>query len=149
MTVTLDMVVEALTPDEPDYSQAAGTFGEAALPRLIELVRSGDPLLAAKATSLAGTIGGEGAADVVLEAARHGAVGVRAAAAYAARGLPRQGARPVLLALMEDDHPAVVKQAVAAAAGSRNEDIRARLRHIESSHDLPAVREAARRTLNR
>jgi hypothetical protein len=145
ITLTRANVVAALAPDEPDYSAAAATFGEDALPHLVELVRSADPLLAAKATSLAGTIGGEAAAETVLEAVRHDEVGVRAAAAYAARGLPERAASPVLLPLMDDDHPSVVKQAVAAAAGSGDERITARLREIESSHHSPAVREAARR----
>jgi hypothetical protein len=149
ITLTRASVVAALRPDEPDYSEAAATLGEAALPHLADLVRSADPLLAAKATSLAGTIGGEAAGEAVLQAARHEAVGVRAAAAYAARGLPERGASPILLALMDDDHPSVVKQAVAAAGGSSDEDIRARLREIESSHDSPAVRESARRALSR
>src|SRR5215218_3930930 len=149
ITLTRASVVAALAPDEPDYSEAAATFGEAALSHLAELVRAADPLLAAKATSLTGTIGGEAAAEVVLEAARHDQVGVRAAAAYAARGLPERGASPVLLVLMNDDHPSVVKQAVAAAGGSSDEHVRARLREIESSHESPAVREAARRALKR
>jgi HEAT repeats len=148
VTLTSATVVAALTPDEPDYSQAAATFGEAALPHLAELVRSADPLLAAKATSLAGTIGGAGAVEVILEAARHDEIGVRAAAAYAARGFSEQQARPVLLALMDDDHPSVVKQAVVAAGGSRDKDVRAKLRDLESSHESAAVREAARRALN-
>jgi HEAT repeat protein len=147
ITLTRASVVAALAPDEPDYSKAAATFGEDALPHLAELVRSADPQLAAKATSLAGTIGGEAAAEAVLEAVRHDQVGVRAAAAYAARGLPERAASPVLLALMDDDHPSVVKQAVAAAAGSSDEQVTARVREIESSHDSPAVREAARRAL--
>src|SRR5829696_3092577 len=140
ITLTRASVVAALAPDEPDYSGVAAAFGETALPHLAELVRAVDPMLAAKATSLAGTIGGEAAAEVVLEAARHDEVGVRAAAAYAARGLPARAASPVLLVLMDDDHPSVVKQAAAAADGSSDEDVMARLHELESSHESPAVR---------
>lgn len=148
VTVTRASVIRALTPDEPDYAEVARRLGEAAVPHLAELVRSEDPLLAAKATSLAGTIGGAASAEVVLEAARQQPVGVRAAAAYGARGLSEREASPVLLALMEDEHPGVVKQAIAAAAGSRDNEINARLEELESSHESTAVREAARRALN-
>jgi hypothetical protein len=149
ITLTRASVIAALAPDEPDYSEAAAKLGEAALPHLAELVRSADALLAAKATSLAGTIGGGAAAEVVLAAARHDAVGVRAAAAYAARGLPEQGASRVLLVLMDDDHPSVVKQAVAAAGSFSEQQVKARLREIDSSHESSAVREAALRALER
>jgi HEAT repeats len=148
IALTRAAVVAALTPDEVDYEYVAKTLGEDALPQLEELVRTADPLLAAKATSLAGTIGGQGAAPTISGAARHEEIGVRAAAAYAARGLPEEAAAPVLLLLMNDDHPAVVKQAVAGASGSGDEDIVERLRDLESSHESAAVREAARKALN-
>jgi hypothetical protein len=47
-------------------------------------------------------------------AAAHGAAGVRAVAAYGAPQLPLDTARPLLEALLDDPHPAVVKRAVVA-----------------------------------
>jgi len=110
--MTMEQVLKALAPDEPNYKVAARELGAAAIPFLIELARSPDALLAGKAASLAALIT-DGEASKVLEvAAMHASIGPRAAAAYGARYLSSHDGERIALILMDDAEVAVAKFAI-------------------------------------
>jgi HEAT repeat protein len=115
MTLTKDDVRAGLMPDEPRYDELARTFGTDALVFLRELAESPDSLLASKAVSLAGTIGGTGAAEVLRLGAAHTDTGVRAAAAYGLQRLDVKDAEPMLMVLLDDPDPSVLKFAIRTA----------------------------------
>lgn len=129
MAVSLEDVLAALAPEEPDYEEAS-TLGPEALPHLRSLVLSEDELLASKAASLASFIGGTGAADVLEAASEHSAVSVRAVAAHGANRLVPERAEAVLMKLLDDPEPTVVKRAVKSAAALASDPLRARLSEI-------------------
>jgi HEAT repeat protein len=129
MAVSLEEVLAALAPEEPDYRRASG-LGPEALPHLRQLVLSEDELLASKAASLAAFIGGPGAADVLEAASGHDAMSVRANAAFGADRLAPEQAEAMLLRLLDDPEPAVTKRAVKAAAAVGSDPLKARLTEI-------------------
>jgi hypothetical protein len=144
--VTMSRVRAALEPDEPDYEKATA-LGAAALPFLDELVRERDEMIAGKAASLAGMIGGAGAAEVLEHASEHESVAVRSAAAHAARLLEEKLAAPLLLRLMDDAEASVSQRAAIAAGVFRDPGLREKLRQMARSHPTRFVREAAKRSL--
>src|SRR5215217_1787761 len=83
MAVKMNQVKAALEAEEPKYDEAA-KLGAGALPHLKKLVAGDDPLIAAKATFLAGLIDAEGSGDVVALAAQRDEVVIRVAAANSA-----------------------------------------------------------------
>ena len=146
MDVTMDVVRSLLAPDEPDY-QKAKEIGEAALPFLAELVESEDKMVASKAASLAGMIGGHRAADVLERAARHPTVAVRAAAAHGAPNLPQGDAERLLLRMIDDKEPSVSHRAVIAARRVPTASMRQKLEAVRAGHAAEFVRNAARDSL--
>lgn len=86
MVVTKQQVIDVLSPDEPNYPEAA-KLGPDALPHLDNLVKTADPLLASKATYLASLIQGEQSIDVLKAASQSNHPEVRVAAAAGARNL--------------------------------------------------------------
>ncbi len=110
MAVTMKEVRAALDPEEPNYEKAA-KLGAAALPHLEKLVRSGDTMLASKATYLASLIKGGKSMDIVATAAQSDDPAVRVAAAAAASNLTAAGASPILEELVGDSDPGVRKVA--------------------------------------
>jgi len=149
MALTLDSVSKVLMADEPDYVELANRFGPAALPILEQLVRSDDELLAAKAASLAAAIGGAGATPVLEAAARRAEIGPRAVAAHGALRLPSDSAERILLALVEDDEPAVAKHALRTAAGLPTAAMRAKVQTLVSTAAHPTIADEAREALQR
>lgn len=110
MPVTREQVEEFLAGEEPDYEAAAAAMGADAIAALTEMVADPDPTTAARAASLAGFIGSQGAPDavapVLAAAAAHADPVVRVNAAYAAAPLvPATGA--VLLLSLADQDPGV------------------------------------------
>jgi hypothetical protein len=88
MSITLEQVRSALSPDEPNYSNLQ-SLGTDALPFLEQLVQGTDAMMASKAASAAGAIGGENAVSVLENAARSPAAsdrGVRRLALRSAAG---------------------------------------------------------------
>jgi hypothetical protein len=140
MAVTLKQVRAVLDPEEPDYA-GGKRLGPGALPALARLVREGDPMLASKAASLAAMIGGPEAGKVLEAAARHRAVGVRAAAAHGAQFLRSEQAEGVLLGLLDDASPAVAKVAARSAAGVARPKMREKLQAVVRSKRESFVRE--------
>jgi hypothetical protein len=143
-TITVALVVDALSPDEPDYRRLALQLGPPALEPLEVLVRTGSTLQASKAASLAAAIGGSEAGGALEAAARHSAAAVRAVAAYGAPHLPPERAEPLIAALLEDPHPAVVKRAVVASRALEvGNAVREKVARIADSHPDAGVRRAA------
>lgn len=143
MVITMDLVLSLLAPDEPDY-QEAKEIGSAALPLLASLVESDDKMIASKAASLAGMIGGSEAAEVLERAARHPAEAVRAAAAHGAQNLPPEDAERLLIKMIDDKEPAVSYRAVLAARRVPTEKLRQKLEAVRAGHPAAFVRDAAR-----
>jgi hypothetical protein len=115
MSITMENVLERLASDEPDYAEAAHRLGPEALRFLLELVTWPDAMIASKAASLAGTIGGRDSIEVLQHGARHPAAAVRAATAYETQQLVADAAESVLLVLFDDPHASVRKFAIRSA----------------------------------
>lgn len=106
MATTMEEVRAVLDPEEPDYQKGV-ELGPDALPHLRVLINGEDPMLASKATYLAGLIKSDESADVVREAARSNVEAVRVAAAATARNLPSTKASEVLEELVADPDPGI------------------------------------------
>jgi hypothetical protein len=146
MPLTMEQVLASLQPDEPNYNAAKG-LGPEALPHLRRLVEGRDPMLASKATYLAGLIGGQEGMATVMAAARSADVTVRAAAAGAVAHMPEAG--PVLARLLEDAREDVRRIAVQSVRPDVGPDLRARLERIAEADPDSTVRGLARDTLRR
>jgi hypothetical protein len=146
---TMEQVLAALAPDEPQYRIAAQQFGIEALPYLEQLVQSPDALLASKATSLAAAIANSGSIAILEIAAHHKAIGPRAAAAYGIKMLRGPRAEQIVLTLMDDAEPTVAKFAVRAAQQFATINVKKKLNAIISSGANPFVIDEARRVLER
>jgi hypothetical protein len=143
--VTMKDVRAAIDPDEPDYEAAAVRLGQDALPFLRELAAGSDTMLASKAVSLAGTIGGPEAVAVVDEAAHASPQELRVVAAAAA-GQLGPDADGVLADLLADGDAGVRKYALRALPGDDAdlaEPIREALEHIRAADPDPANRTRA------
>ena len=101
MSVTMEQVLEQLTPIEPDYEEAV-KLGRDAMPHLEQLVASNDLILAPRAVHLAGLIGGDKAVRILLSAARSPVTIIRVHAASAARNLPKEKREDILLKTLDD-----------------------------------------------
>ena len=164
MAVKAEQVRMALLAEEPDYAKVAKKLGTGALRHLSAIVGSEDPLLAAKATYLAGMIGGPASGDVVAKAARSGQAPVRIAAAAAARKLAAGPAMPatgrrgvltdsssILLQLVDDADPGVRKVALRSVPSTMSDALRERVTALRGD-DQPAgvapppARKARKRT---
>lgn len=124
MAVDIEQVKAALNPEEPDYPKAAKELGADALPHLEAIIGGNDTMLAAKATYLAGLIGGEKA---VAKAARSGQASLRVAAAAAAAHLPAEHSESVIADLVDDVDAGVQKVAVRSAPAKMSDALRARV----------------------
>lgn len=137
--VSTEDVRRALDPDEPDYKQAAASLGPEALPILAELAKSSDVMLASKAVSLAGRIGGLDAVAILEHAAQTGPAEVRVVAA-AATGRVTPLAENVLLNLIQDPDPGVRKYALRAVPAAPSARLREVLEVMRTSDSDPSVR---------
>jgi HEAT repeat protein len=123
MVVTLQQVLDALNPDEPNYTIAA-KLGPDALPHLENLVKTGEPMLASKAAYLASLIQGKRAVGVLKAAAQHTDPVVRVAAAAGVHNLVRTGVDPtaaeeILTSLKNDQDIGVRKHAMKSIPENR------------------------------
>lgn len=148
MPVTNEQVRAVLDRDEPDYDAAAAELGPEALPILQRFVEGGDPNPASKAAYLAGRIGDPEAAPILELAAGSPDPGVRAAAAAGAQHLGT-AAEQVLVALVDDDDPAVRKTAVKSAPPQPGEELLAKLRVLQEVEPESMVRDMAAGIVNR
>lgn len=141
MAVTNEEVRAILDLDEPDYDASAARLGPEALPILRRFVEGGNANRAAKAAYLAGRIGDPEAAAILEFAATSPEPGVRAAAASGAKHLGSAG-EPVLLALVDDDNPAVRKTALNAIPARPAKELLAKvsiLREVEPEPMVQAI----------
>src|SRR5436190_2244081 len=127
MPTDMEQVKAALNPEEPNYPKAAKDLGADALPHLEKLIGGHDTSLAAKATYLAGLIGGDQSAAAVAKAARSAQPIVRIAAAAAAAHLPAEHSDAVLLQLVDDADIGVQKLAMRSAPATMSDALRARV----------------------
>jgi hypothetical protein len=133
MPVDMKEVRAALEPEELDYPEAARQLGAEALPHLEKIIGGTDVSLAAKATYLAGLIGGEQSVAAVAKAARSSEVPVRIAAAAAATHLPAEHSENVLLQLVDDADVGVQKIAVRSAPASMSSALQSRVSAIREN----------------
>jgi hypothetical protein len=127
MAIDVEQVKAALNPEEPNYPKAAKALGPDALPHLEKIIGGSDTLLAAKATYLAGIIGGEKSVPAVEKAARSSQATIRIAAAAAAAHLPAEHSDTVLAQLVDDADAGVQKVAVYSAPETMSDRLRARV----------------------
>jgi len=127
MPVSMQMVRDALDPEEPRYAEAA-QLGTEAIPHLQVLIRGDDPMLASKAVYLASLIPDEQTPSLLQEAAQHSDPVVRVAAAAALSNVPDTAATDALLQLLVDEDPGVRKVARAAVPENPPEAILDQLR---------------------
>jgi hypothetical protein len=150
MAVDMEQVRAELEPEEPDYPKAAKQLGAEALPHLEKIIGGTDISLAAKATYLAGLIGGEQSVAAVAKAARSSEVPVRIAAAAAATHLPAQHSETVLQQLVDDADRGVQKVAVRSAPSTMSDSLRSRMSAVRKSLSIVApVKSTARQATKR
>jgi HEAT repeat protein len=70
MNITMEQVLNILSPDEPNYQEAAAKLGPAALPHLEDLIKSEDSLLASKATYLTSLIDDDRTISILNKASK-------------------------------------------------------------------------------
>jgi HEAT repeat protein len=147
MPVTIEQVIAQLSPDEPNYQQAA-QLGPDAVPHLLRLVQEGDPGLASKATYLAGLIDADQSAAVVDLAAASADPVVRVAAAASLGSLKEI---PVSRAssLLNDQDPGVRRLTLESLQIRRPAGFKAKVQEIARSDPDITVRQVASHVLDR
>ena len=140
--VTLDEVRRFIELEEPNYERAAARLGPDALPHLAALALDEDTMIAMKAVSLAGFIGGERAVRVVAEAAEAERPELRVVAAAAA-GKLGDAAEPVLSHLLNDTDRGVRKFAVKAVPARTSGRLREQLEELRENEPDEGVRDLA------
>jgi HEAT repeat protein len=135
MEVTFEQVRRALSPDELNYRMIADELGADALPMLERIVGGTDTTLAAKATYLAGVIGGAGSVAAVEKAASSREPTIRIAAAAVAARLPTELRDRLLVRLMKDEDSGVRK--VAARSSTMPEPVTKQAKVVTSQLKRP------------
>ena len=146
MSVTMKQVRAILDSEEPDYSKVQ-SLGPDALPILRRLIKGTDEMLAAKAASAAGAIGGPEALPVIDEAARSANVVLRVTAAGALKQLTGSQATEVLVRLLDDSDSGVRRQALRAAIGRAEPSLRAHLQTMTTNDKDASIRAEATKLL--
>ena len=149
MPVTLDDVARALLPDEANLNQAAAALGVEALPHLRALVTGPDPMLAAKATYVAGLLPHGVGSEIVRDAATRPDKMVRVAAVSALQFLPTEKADTVLPGLLADADPEIRQLAIEAAASHRTPDVNRALEVLSLTDPYPFLRDRSAEALGR
>ncbi len=144
MAVTMKQVKAALEVEEPRYSEAA-KLGPEALPHLRKLVSGEDPLLAAKATYLAGLIDADGSADVLAEAAQSDEVVVRVAAANSVAHVSEADVA-LFEGLLADNDVGVRKAAVRSVGSAARGDLKPQVEQIAQGDTAEVIRDLAAST---
>jgi len=144
MAVKMSQVKAALEVEEPRYDEAA-KLGADALPHLKKLVTGDDPLLAAKATFLAGFIDAEGSSDIVAQAAQSDQVVVRVAAASSAANVT-EADTAMYEGLLVDNDVGVRKAAVKSIGSSARGDLKPLVQELAQGDTAEPIRELAAST---
>ena len=135
MPVTYAELKRLLDVDEPDYDSLV-VVAETSMAMLKRLADSGEPAVVAKAVSLAGLIGGRDALEIVRRGARSKDPAIRVAAAHAASFLgAHPGSGTVIVDLLKDDNPSVVKFALRAASAHPDPAVKAKAARASVVHD--------------
>jgi hypothetical protein len=148
MTVTLEQVLQVLSPEEPDYS-GAERLGSEALSHLITLVTGSDPMLASKAAYLASLIKSDQSADVLRIAAQSQDPIVRVAAAAGVRNLNLLAADQISLMLLDDADVGVRKVVLKSLPTQVTPQLRVKLEALSRQESNPLVRQLSTEALNR
>jgi hypothetical protein len=147
MPVTIQDVVNQLDREEPNYAQAA-RLGPDALPFVRQLIQGDNVALASKAAFLAGQISGEGSLQVLEIASRHPDPVVRVAAAASARNFT--GLSSTLAnTFLNDADPGVRKWGLRTLEIAQPHGIRPSVERIMNADPDPALREQARKVIDR
>ena len=120
MAVTMQQVLDALSPFEPDYSEAEA-LGSEALPHLEILVKTAEPLLASKAASMASMIEDERSVKILMTCTKSKFREVRVAAAFGSLNLRIPGVDKVLRVLENDQDEGVRRIALESIELKRQE----------------------------
>lgn len=144
MAVKMSQVKAALEPEEPDYDKAA-KLGPDALPHLRKLVKDDDPLMAAKATFLAGLIDEEGSGDIVALAAQSDQVVVRVAAANSAANVADADSA-IFEELLADNDLGVRKAAVKSIGSADRGDLKPLVQGVAQGDTAEGIRKLASST---
>ncbi|MCM3303131.1 hypothetical protein M4D73_33765 [Streptomyces pseudogriseolus] len=115
MSVTMEDVLAALEPEEPDYAKIE-QLGPDCFPHLHAIFRGNDPLLASKAAYAASLLPNVEAHDLVIAAAQSDSASLRAAATGGASNLPAPAAAVALVDLLADRETSVRNKAEAIVA---------------------------------
>jgi hypothetical protein len=148
MTVTLEQVLQVLSPEEPDYS-GAERLGSEALSHLITLVTGSDPMLASKAAYLASLIKSDQSANVLRIAAQSQDPIVRVAAAAGVRNLNLFAADQISLMLLDDADVGVRKVVLKSLPTQVTPQLRVKLEALSRQESNPLVRQLSTEALNR
>ena len=144
--MTLDELRQQLSDAEPDESTFSG-IGPSELPLLEQLLSDPEPWMASRAVFAASRIPGAHAKAILVRAAADPRPQLRVAAAAAAANLAPADANSLLLQALSDADLGVRKFAIRSVAATHSEQVRARLRELESGDPAPAIRDAARSRL--
>jgi hypothetical protein len=137
-------VKAALEPEEPKYDEAA-KLGADALPHLRKLVAGDDPLMAAKATFLAGFIDAEGSSDVVALAAQSDEPMIRVAAANSAANVTDADST-IYEQLLADNDVGVRKAAVSSVGAADRRDLEPLVQELATGDTAEPIRDLAAST---
>jgi hypothetical protein len=144
MAVRMAQVKAALEPEEPKYDEAA-KLGADALPHLRKLVAGDDPLMAAKATFLAGFIDAEGSSDVVALAAQSDEPMIRVAAANSAANVTDADST-IYEQLLADNDVGVRKAAVSSVGAADRRDLEPLVQELATGDTVEPIRDLAAST---
>jgi len=148
VSITMQDVTRYLDADEPDYELAA-LLGPDALAQLELLVRGRDPMLASKATHLAGLIRDPGALQVLQAAAESAEPIVRIAAASTAALMPSDQASTLLSRLLTDSDPEIRRIAIESIASEAPPQLERVLGDLARADPYPSIRDSAAKVLRR
>ncbi len=149
MPTTMQDVVRSLMPDEPDLNQAAAALGPEALPHLEVLVRGPDPMLASKATYVAGQIRDPGTVQVLQTAVARADRMVRIAAATTVQSLPPDQVGAILRTLLTDSDAEIRQIAIEAVPSQIIPDVHNILEMLALTDPYPFLRDLSAETLYR
>lgn len=148
MSVTFEQVLQALSPEEPDYSEAA-RLGSAALSYLISLIKGSDSMMASKAAYLASLIKSDQSADVLRIAAQSQDPIVRVAVAAGIRNLNLIAADQISLMLLDDSDVGVRKVVLKSLPSQVTPQLRVKLEALSRQEVNPLVRQLSTEALRR
>jgi HEAT repeat protein len=138
----MEMVLQIINSDEPDYEKAQELGPEVVAP-LSQLIQGKDVLLAMKAVSLASRIKSEKVVDLLKQAAARPEPEIRVAVAGALGNVPGEQIDNLLNQLLDDKDFGVRKFAIAAFAATRIESAKGKVQSIAKSDPEPFLRNVA------